>query len=829
MGGGAPPTTLSKRSPASEETSGRSVGKGNSSCAADGADVTWTNSELDAGKTLTLESGGDTTLKGAVARGEQVIAKVGGDLSIESLQDISTYRSKNQTLGGSVTVGAGFSGSLSYSQSKIDSDYASVAEQSGFKAGDGGFQVDVAGDTELTGAVIASTQKAIDDDKNSFKTAMLTTSDIQNHADYEASSIGVNIGTSMSFDGALKPGGTSAGFGKDSDSADSTTKSGISGIAGNTEARTGDAETGITRIFDADRVQKEIDAQVKITQQFGQLVPKAAADYAASRIKDLTEQARLESDPVKRAELINEAKAWDEGGAYRIALHTAIGGLAGGTNGALGAGAVATAAPLLNELQASVTQALKDAGANDSVAQLAGQIVSSGTATAIGSSASGGSIAGTAMGLNVDANNRQLHESEIQWLKKKAKEFAQKEGISEEKALERLTQQALKEVDFLWRAQLADGDDASAKAFLSSTLESFTNDHGEQQTFFTTSGQQLFRPEMFAETADPSFYRQFAQSGISRKLSEGITKELKDSGVDLKNGAVKLAKFAKDNPGVILGAVWDAVWDSPQSVVDGFKEAGDAIGEGAAVSLDKELSAKLNAIYGTDVSGVQKALLAIRVTVAITGAAGTAKAATHTAEATAKAVGKKLDEILDAKALETLVKSGGVLKDGTPLLDLKVLTTDQKRVMGELFGENTVKQIVPEGQKLASLQGVGTNGIDDLYKVSRADVDYVVIEYKFVGKDTGKGSWSLDQSPIDGPQGSKNWTLGSDRLQKAVGDENAIAVENAFKVGRAETWVVTTRPDGSTIVEVLDALGKTKVVNTSSILKSLGNLAGAKL
>lgn len=161
------------------------------------------------------------------------------------------------------------------------------------------------------------------------------------------------------------------------------------------------------------------------------------------------------------------------------------------------------------------------------------------------------------------------------------------------------------------------------------------------------------------------------------------------------------------------------------------------------------------------------------------------------------------------------------------MLDLKQLTVDQKRVMGELFGENTAKQIVPEGQKLASLQSIGTNGIDDLYKVNRPDVDYMVVEYKFVGSNTGKGSSNLG-STLDGRQGSESWTLGSDRLENAVGREIAPDVRRAVDAGRYETVVITTRPDGSTIVEVLDALGKPKAIDTSNILKLLSNLAGAR-
>ncbi|MBX9722515.1 MAG: TNT domain-containing protein, partial [Candidatus Obscuribacterales bacterium] len=237
----------------------------------------------------------------------------------------------------------------------------------------------------------------------------------------------------------------------------------------------------------------------------------------------------------------------------------------------------------------------------------------------------------------------------------------------EKEALQRLTQQALKEVDFLWRAQLSDGDDISAKAFLAANQQTFTNDLGEQQKFFTAIGQQLFRPEMFANTTDPAFYKQFAQSGISRELTTGLMKELKDSGVDIKNSAVNLAKAVNDNPGLVLNAAWEAVKALPQSVVDSFKETGIAIGEGAAVALDSDLTAKLNAIYGTDTAGMQKALLMIRIAASVTGATGTAKAGTQLSEATAKAVGKKLDDVaaakVEAKALSDRMKEIAIHKD----------------------------------------------------------------------------------------------------------------------------------------------------------------------
>jgi filamentous hemagglutinin len=76
---------------------------------------------------------------------------------------------------------------------------------------------------------------------------------------------------------------------------------------------------------------------------------------------------------------------------------------------------------LLSELQEHVTQVLKDAGAGDGLAKLAGQLIAQGTAAGIGAAASGGNTAGAAMGLNVDANNRQLHPSEKQRIKELAK------------------------------------------------------------------------------------------------------------------------------------------------------------------------------------------------------------------------------------------------------------------------------------------------------------------------------------------------------------------------------------------------------------------------
>ncbi|MBD9402830.1 hemagglutinin repeat-containing protein [Comamonas sp. CMM02] len=308
-------------------TASASQGKGH----ANSDDVAYSNTHVNAGNTVTIQSGGDTTLKGAVVSGKQVVADVGGNLNLQSLQDTSTFSGKQQNIGGSVTVGAGFSGSVSYSKSKVNSDYLSVVEQSGIKAGDGGFNVQVKGDTSLKGAVIASNQVAVEQGKNHFSTeGELTTSDLQNSAKYEGKAIGVNA--SMGKDsGKFGVSGMGAGGGQDSGSASSTTTAGISGMAGDTAVRSTDAETGIQRIFDKEKVQKEIDAQVAITAEFGKLAAKSWGEYANNRFVN--------------AENEEEVRCWGPDGVCRAGGHALLGGLAGGVAGAAGAGLTSVAAP----------------------------------------------------------------------------------------------------------------------------------------------------------------------------------------------------------------------------------------------------------------------------------------------------------------------------------------------------------------------------------------------------------------------------------------------------------------------------------------------------
>ncbi|WP_144372139.1 hemagglutinin repeat-containing protein [Vogesella urethralis] len=217
-----------------------------------------------------------TTLQGTVASGQRVTGDIGGQLRIDSLQDSSRYDSRQQNAGVSIAAGTGSaSGSISAGNTRIDSDYLNVAEQSGLKAGDGGFQLTVKGDTPLSGGVIASSDVAVQAGVNRLDTTATHLSDLHNQASYKASGYSVNVGVSS---------------GKPSGSAASDTRAGISGIAGNSSVRSGDAETGIANPFDAQRVAANVGAQVAITAEFGRQAPRAWADFAQaqSMIGDVT-------------------------------------------------------------------------------------------------------------------------------------------------------------------------------------------------------------------------------------------------------------------------------------------------------------------------------------------------------------------------------------------------------------------------------------------------------------------------------------------------------------------------------------------------------------
>ncbi|AWH89383.1 hemagglutinin repeat-containing protein [Limnobaculum parvum] len=152
----------------------------------------WTESQLEAGNNLTIISGRDTNLIGALAKGDSVTMDVGRDLTVRSLQDTDDYSYEQYSLNIAGSYGTGFDGSLGFTMDKMDSTWASVTEQSGIYAGQGGYDITVGKHTQLDGAVIASEATP---ELNNLDTGTLGWSDIKNRADYDVSHVSMSIGS----------------------------------------------------------------------------------------------------------------------------------------------------------------------------------------------------------------------------------------------------------------------------------------------------------------------------------------------------------------------------------------------------------------------------------------------------------------------------------------------------------------------------------------------------------------------------------------------------------------------------------------------------------
>ena len=384
-----------------------------------GRDDSWTNSSITAGNVLALQSGGDTTLRGASGKAEQILASVGGNLLLESLQDTSTYTSKQTSAGVEYHVGPSVPPycygrdcrlPLVSGTGKMNSNFKSVTEQTGLWAGDGGFLIDVKNNTTLIGSVIASSDKAVAEGLNKLSTGTLVTQDIKNSASYSANQIAVGggfgfgggaskegsagLGTTKGNQvagGATKDAGTSlassGGFSANlptvvaaSGNSSSTTQSAISGgtiiirdeegqraLTGKTAAEmiaalnrdTSDTLNTLKPIFDKEKIEAGFEIVSEASRQTGQFLTNRAkeADALKKAMDDETDPA-LKKDLKARYE---EAAKWGPDGSYRIGL-TAISAAAGGNvTGSAGQFLQSAAANYLQALGAGKVKQIADA------------------------------------------------------------------------------------------------------------------------------------------------------------------------------------------------------------------------------------------------------------------------------------------------------------------------------------------------------------------------------------------------------------------------------------------------------------------------------------
>ncbi|AVG17720.1 hypothetical protein CFN79_18645 [Chromobacterium vaccinii] len=338
----------------------------------DGNSSQYQLSELNAGGKLNLQSGGNFTLQG-IASGQQVVGDIAGDLKIDSLQDSNTYHSLNQSISAEGTYNGSFSGSVSLSQQKMDADYASVQRQSGIQAGDGGFQLTVKGATMLNGAEIASTDKAARDGKNSLQTGALVLKDIDNHADFIASSISVSAGTdgvtgmamaASDHDNSTTRAGISAGSLTITDNALQQAKTGQTAeqaaSSANRDVSTGrDGSGKLANNFNASEVQGLFDAANALNQQVGTFMANKAAEAkaAADALKDADPNS---PDYASKKQAADDTAKWAPGGSYSQILTAVTAGIGGNLANGLTGMAQNAGIAYLQGLGAQEVKALAD-------------------------------------------------------------------------------------------------------------------------------------------------------------------------------------------------------------------------------------------------------------------------------------------------------------------------------------------------------------------------------------------------------------------------------------------------------------------------------------
>ncbi|WP_342611156.1 hemagglutinin repeat-containing protein [Burkholderia ambifaria] len=403
----------------------RAHGDGNSDAAMQN------NSHVTGANSVTLVSGGDTNIVGSDVSGRAVTADVGGNLNIRSVQDTTVSSAHQSSAGGGISVSTMGGGSASFSSShgNANGNYAGVNEQAGIQAGEGGFNVNVKGNTDLTGAAIASTA---DPSKNTLTTGTLTYRDIENHSTYNADSSGFSAGAGVGVTGkSIGPGSVSGAGGvtpmisqSDSGSENATTRSGVSAGTINITNPTGQTQdlANLNRdtsnlngtVSKTPDVQNLLDKQadtMNAAQAAGQVVAQGIGSYADMKQKEAqhaADAAKLAGDTTAQAAYQAEADSWDEGGTNRLYLHIAggalIGGLGGGGIGSAAQGAAgAGLAALLADQTAQAANAV--AGATDST--LAGKVSGNLLIGALGGLVGG--AAGAATASNVNLYNQWNH------------------------------------------------------------------------------------------------------------------------------------------------------------------------------------------------------------------------------------------------------------------------------------------------------------------------------------------------------------------------------------------------------------------------------------
>ncbi|WP_448884759.1 hemagglutinin repeat-containing protein [Citrobacter telavivensis] len=342
-----------------------------------------TNSVIRAEEQLTVNSGRDTTLKGAELAGNRVVVNTGRDLTISSVQDTASYDSKQSSSGAGLSLcvppicyGAS-SGNVNTSGENVTQSGKSVTDQSGIYAGKGGFDITVGNHTQLDGAVIASTAT---DDKNKLDTGTLGWTDIHNESKTSGDSHTIAISGSAGGSGSAENRNVAPaiGTGHAEESSRGTTSSAISNgtiiirdknnqkqdIA-DLSRDTDNAHHGVDVNGDVQKVKDNLAVQsegaalaTSVLDVYGKYAEQKAKESNAALEAKLTAEGKMQGETAQEREAFLKTQPgyqstdYGPGSEFWTKGSAAAGLLAGALGGNLKAGAAAGAAPLLASLVA---------------------------------------------------------------------------------------------------------------------------------------------------------------------------------------------------------------------------------------------------------------------------------------------------------------------------------------------------------------------------------------------------------------------------------------------------------------------------------------------
>ncbi|MFM0389617.1 hemagglutinin repeat-containing protein [Paraburkholderia dipogonis] len=491
---------------------------------ANGDSVTNRDTQITAANNLSITSGRDTNLRGAEVAGNTVDANVGGDLNIQSVQDTDNYDSKQVSGGFNVSIcvppicyGSTVSGSASASDQSISNRFQSVNVQSGIRAGDGGFNIQVGNHTQLDGGVIASTATQ---DKNTLSTQTFGYTNLQNTAESSGSTLGASLSGSagesspegVSFSAPVGANGVAGpspnhmgptGFGVAgvSSSASGTTYAAVSPA---TITVRGDAGTGhdstaglsrdvaganagaVTNGFDAQKVQNDMavqqgtvqvgmqvvgDIATKLEDQANLNAAKAKAARDAANDPQDEAQAQADLDAANR-----EAALWGNDGAARIASHAVVAGLGAALGGGSVAGAVGGTV-VGDVVGNAASNALWDTAGEKLLSNVASGLAGAAVGGALGGSA--GAMSGANGALGADLYNRQLHPDERELIKKLAQQKAQQTCNGDPDCMSTTTTAWSDLLERVAKGQVDDAENAKNMAYLQNVLQTATVPNSE--------------------------------------------------------------------------------------------------------------------------------------------------------------------------------------------------------------------------------------------------------------------------------------------------------------------------------------------------------------